>query len=43
VLKEGKIVELGSHKELLSKKGAYFDLYKKQFLNEQMDKAVHSI
>jgi ATP-binding cassette subfamily B protein len=34
VLKNGSIVEIGSHKELLNKKGAYYSLYKKQFSDE---------
>ena len=35
LLKDGKIVEMGNHKELLAKRGAYFDLYKTQFLTER--------
>ncbi len=31
VLKEGQIIEQGSHGELLSKKGFYYDLYMSQF------------
>ncbi len=34
VLRQGKILEVGTHKELLSKKGYYFDLYKNQFMQE---------
>lgn len=34
LLNKGKIIELGSHKELLGKKGAYYNLYKKQFSDE---------
>ncbi len=34
VLKDGKIVEQGTHKELLNKKGYYFELYRNQFMNE---------
>ena len=30
VFKEGKIVEKGRHNDLLSQKGEYYDLYKKQ-------------
>lgn len=33
VMNEGKIVEQGTHKELLEKKGTYFDLYNSQFVN----------
>ncbi len=35
VLKEGDIVEQGSHDELLSQKGFYFDLYNSQFDTEE--------
>ena len=31
VLNEGKIIEEGSHEELLEKKGAYYALYMAQF------------
>lgn len=41
VLNEGKILEQGSHKTLLEKRGAYFDLYKKQFLNERENEIAH--
>ncbi len=33
VLKDGDIVEAGSHEELLEKKGFYSELYKSQFVN----------
>ncbi len=33
VMEEGQIVEQGSHKELLDKKGHYFKLYNSQFAN----------
>jgi ATP-binding cassette subfamily B protein len=33
VMNEGHIVEQGTHKELLDKKGTYFDLYNSQFVN----------
>lgn len=35
VVKEGKIIERGEHKELLKKKGYYYDLYTKQFEEEK--------
>ncbi len=35
VVKEGKIIERGEHKELLRKKGYYYDLYTKQFEEEK--------
>jgi ATP-binding cassette subfamily B protein len=34
VMDKGKIIEMGNHHELLSKKGYYFDLYKTQFKQE---------
>ncbi len=37
VVEGGKIVEQGSHKELLRKKGAYYKLYTKQFETEMTD------
>jgi ATP-binding cassette subfamily B protein len=34
MLADGKIIEMGNHKELLEKRGAYFDLYRYQFFKE---------
>ena len=34
VVKDGKIIEQGTHKELLAQKGYYHDLYYKQFEEE---------
>lgn len=31
VMKDGNIIEMGDHKELMNKKGFYFDLYNSQF------------
>ncbi|MDY0346309.1 MAG: ABC transporter ATP-binding protein [Acholeplasma sp.] len=42
-LSNGKIVEQGSHKELLAKRGAYFELYKRQFLTEREEKLADVI
>ncbi len=36
VLHSGRIVELGTHEELLSKNGYYTDLYNKQLLEEEL-------
>ena len=38
VVKDGKIIEQGTHKELLSEKGYYHDLYYKQFEEESARK-----
>ena len=35
MLDMGKIIEMGTHEELLHKRGAYFDLYKNQFFKEK--------
>ncbi len=37
VMNEGKIVEIGTHKELLEKRGFYFDLYRSQFMGALVD------
>ena len=34
VMHKGKIVESGSHTQLLAKKGYYFELYKYQYLKK---------
>jgi ATP-binding cassette subfamily B protein len=34
VIKNGKIVEEGNHKDLITKKGFYWDLYTTQFGEE---------
>lgn len=35
MLEMGKIIEMGSHDELISKRGKYFNLYKNQFFKEK--------
>ena len=42
VVKDGKIIESGSHEELLHKKGYYFSLYTKQFEKEASAQALRS-
>lgn len=37
VVHEGKIVEQGTHMELIAKKGAYYNLYTKQFQEEAVE------
>lgn len=41
VVKDGKIIEQGTHKELLKEKGYYYDLYSRQFEEEASMKAFH--
>ena len=35
VMRDGKIIDKGTHKELLAKKGFYYELYNSQFANIQ--------
>ena len=37
VIDGGKIIEQGTHDELINLEGEYFNLYKNQFINEQID------
>ncbi|MDE6401717.1 MAG: hypothetical protein K2L54_03800, partial [Clostridiales bacterium] len=37
VVDGGKIVERGSHDELIKKRGAYYNLYMRQFKEEQVN------
>ena len=39
VLKDGEIIERGTHSSLLEKKGAYYDLYMSQFRREEENPA----
>lgn len=41
VMKDGEIVEKGTHHELLEKKGYYFELYKNQFAEEELNKLLN--
>ncbi len=36
MLEMGKIIEMGTHDELIEKRGKYFNLYKNQFLQERL-------
>lgn len=39
VLEEGNIIESGTHEELMTRKGTYFDLYEKQLQTEEAETA----
>lgn len=44
MLEMGEIIEMGTHEELLQKRGAYFELYRNQFFKEkeqQLEKMIH--
>lgn len=43
VIHDGKIVEQGTHKELIAKKGEYYHLYTRQYQEEAMNDAVGRI
>lgn len=43
VVKDGKIIERGNHKELLANKGYYYDLYYKQFEEEEAQKLLQDV
>ena len=40
VIREVKIVEMGSHRELIRQKGHYYNLYTNQFKEEASDKIL---
>lgn len=40
VIKDGKIIEQGSHKELIAARGEYYQLYTKQFQEEAINHAM---
>jgi ATP-binding cassette subfamily B protein len=39
VLRDGRIIERGTHDELLEREGYYADLYQKQLLEEELERA----
>ena len=39
VVKDGAIIESGTHEELLARGGYYADLYQKQLLEEELERA----
>lgn len=42
VVKDGKIIEQGTHNELIAKKGAYYNLYTRQFQEEAMANSMEA-
>lgn len=42
VVKDGKIIEQGTHKELIAEKGAYYNLYTRQFREEAMNNSMEA-
>ena len=40
VMRDGKVVERGTHSELLARKGYYYRLYTQQFVQESSDSAM---
>lgn len=42
VVSDGKIVEQGTHEELIAKKGEYYHLYTRQFMEEAMNSSMHT-
>lgn len=41
VIDDGKVIEKGSHQELLRLKGEYYNLYKNQFISEAIEKTKY--
>ncbi len=42
VVSDGKIVEQGSHEELIAKRGHYYHLYTRQFMEEAMNNSMNT-
>ena len=42
VIKDGKIIEQGNHRELIAARGEYYQLYTKQFQEEAIDHAMQA-
>ena len=43
VVKDGKIIESGTHRELLAKRGYYYDLYTQQYQEENIQSAYQAL
>ena len=42
-VKDGKIVEQGTHRELMEKKGYYYELFTRQFTDVSVDMAMERV
>ena len=43
VIDGGRILEAGSHRELMAKKGRYYELYRNQFRRERLDESLQEL
>ena len=43
VIDGGRILESGSHQELMAKKGRYYELYRNQFRRERLDESLQEL
>jgi ABC-type multidrug transport system fused ATPase/permease subunit len=40
-LRAGRVIEQGTHRELLARRGAYFELYRRQSLEREVETLSH--